>query len=290
MLTAICFICILYFYNSYNIKLCSFILGDVLKAKWRGLRDNFRKELVKATEGRSGDAGGVKVTSKWPYFNMLLFLKDTMAQRSLKGNIPPLNIEQNIDDENSVTDVEYDKIDGSQLNSDQEDSNENNVSTMPKARFTERATSDATIPSTVTTRKKNVDVNLTVASEAPKTKKIKSSVYEKMIAIEEEKLKAYKAKSKEKSMEDDSDFHFCMSLLPYMRKLPEEKKLSVRIKMQEILLEAQQCSEPTWRKSGAAVPQNYYNMSPPYSSSPSPQSSNNPQDEGGSTSQHFQSN
>lgn len=50
--------------------------------------------------------------------------------------------------------------------------------------------------------------------------KIKSSVYENMIPINKGKLRVYKEKSKEKPKEGDSDFHFCMSLLPYMRNIP----------------------------------------------------------------------
>lgn len=202
-----------------------------------------------------------------------------MASRSVKGNIPPLNTQENVYDENTITDSDYDKNYVSELNSDQERSNENSLSTTPKSRATEKSANIATIV-TGTSRKNNDHLD----SELSKVKKNKSSLFEKIIGIEEEKLRAYKEKSKEKPKEDDSDFHFCMSLLPYMRNIPEKRKLAVRIKLQQILLEEQQCSQSVWTKSTEPVQQNYQEQYPTYLPTPSPQSSYATEDEAGSSS------
>ena len=110
--------------------------------------------MTKTSKGRSGDPGGVKVTSKWPYFNMMLFLKDSMSQRSAKGNIPSANTQENIHDENTMTDSDYDTNDVSDLKSDEEISNDNSLSTTPKTKTTEKPANNATIPTTGTSRKK----------------------------------------------------------------------------------------------------------------------------------------
>ncbi|CAG9840758.1 unnamed protein product [Diabrotica balteata] len=205
--------------------------GDVLKSKWRGLRDNFRKELAKTNKGRSGDSGEILVTSKWPYFTMMLFLKDNMTQRNATGNIPPLNNQENLYDKNTTPDTisesDYDRNHNYELNSDPELNTEIIFTTTPKA----------------------AKIAHTDKETGTKGKKAKSSIYEKMVAIEEEKLKAYKEKCKERPKEEDSDFHFFMSLMPYMKKIPEDQKLSVRIKIQQVLLEAQQHAQSVWTRT-----------------------------------------
>ncbi|XP_072386042.1 uncharacterized protein [Diabrotica undecimpunctata] len=111
--------------------------SDVLKSKWRGLRDNFRKELAKTNKARSGDSGDILITSKWPYFTMMLFLKDNMTQRNATGNIPPLNNQENVYDENTTPDTisesDYDRNHNSELNSDPQLNTEIIFTTTPKA-------------------------------------------------------------------------------------------------------------------------------------------------------------
>ncbi|XP_050519195.1 uncharacterized protein LOC126893249 [Diabrotica virgifera virgifera] len=112
--------------------------SDVLKSKWRELRDNCRKELhrSKNKKGRSGDAGGISIPSKWPYFTLMLFLKDNMIQRNATGNIPPLNKQENLYDENttpySISEPDYDRNHNSEFNSDPE-LNTDTMTTTPKA-------------------------------------------------------------------------------------------------------------------------------------------------------------
>ncbi|XP_053958793.1 transcription factor Adf-1-like [Anastrepha ludens] len=62
-----------------------------LKKKWKYLRDQFRSELRKFPTPKSGDADDTasQITSTWPYFQSLLFLKDQMKYRNLSGNLKP---------------------------------------------------------------------------------------------------------------------------------------------------------------------------------------------------------
>ncbi|XP_050315311.1 uncharacterized protein LOC126749663 [Anthonomus grandis grandis] len=62
-----------------------------LRKKWKYIRDQFSVELGKFPPPRSGDAANDTPTSKWPYFKLLLFLKDTVMPRKLKGNLPQVS-------------------------------------------------------------------------------------------------------------------------------------------------------------------------------------------------------
>ncbi|PNF25751.1 hypothetical protein B7P43_G12365 [Cryptotermes secundus] len=60
---------------------------DVMK-RWRGLRDTFRKELNKYNFKRSGSGGDTSAEPKWPFFNHLRFLTDTVQPRNMSSSVP----------------------------------------------------------------------------------------------------------------------------------------------------------------------------------------------------------
>lgn len=39
---------------------------------------------------------------------------------------------------------------------------------------------------------------------------------------------------------DDEDFHFLMSLLPHLKDIPKQRKLSVKIKLQQVLMKEEE--------------------------------------------------
>ncbi|KAJ8955576.1 hypothetical protein NQ318_001406, partial [Aromia moschata] len=65
---------------------------DVIKKRWRNIRDTFRKVCKKSVQSRSSDAADEVFGSKWPYFTNLLFLKGVMTTRT-----PSNNTQVNID-------------------------------------------------------------------------------------------------------------------------------------------------------------------------------------------------
>lgn len=81
-----------------NIKeLLLFSFGDV-KKKWRGLRNVFRREYKKFKKHKSGEDAESESYSKWAYFNMMLFLSNTVDSRELQGNVSPEpNLTQTVD-------------------------------------------------------------------------------------------------------------------------------------------------------------------------------------------------
>ncbi|CAK1553313.1 unnamed protein product [Leptosia nina] len=77
-----------------------------LRKKWKNIRDQFMKEFKKIPVSRSGDAGADQNTSMWPYFKMMLFIKDDVTPEINEGNLDETtdeNSNNNDDDERSST-------------------------------------------------------------------------------------------------------------------------------------------------------------------------------------------
>jgi hypothetical protein len=67
---------------------------EAAKARWKGLRDNFRKEIK--SKPRLGD-GAPPQTLRWIHFKVLQFLRDVMEPGKTSSNIaftPICNAEQ----------------------------------------------------------------------------------------------------------------------------------------------------------------------------------------------------
>lgn len=73
--------------------------------------------------------------------------------------------------------------------------------------------------------------------KAPFKKKVKRSQPDeidiRLLQIEEEKLKCFQKSS------NDSDVQFLMSLLPFLKDIPKHRKLMVRAKLQQVLMDEQ---------------------------------------------------
>ena len=68
----------------------------VAKKKFKILRDQFRVELKKLPNGKSGDPGIPieEYHSTWPFFKMLFFLKDQICRRKTNGNLSDVVMKQ----------------------------------------------------------------------------------------------------------------------------------------------------------------------------------------------------
>ncbi|XP_058839520.1 uncharacterized protein LOC131694999 [Topomyia yanbarensis] len=62
---------------------------DLLKKRWKNLRDQFGKELKKIPQSKSGDPGPASLDnySTWPYFKSMWFLQKQMKPRTCSGNL-----------------------------------------------------------------------------------------------------------------------------------------------------------------------------------------------------------
>lgn len=62
------------------------IPAPILKKKWKYLRDQFAVEFGRIPISRSGDAAHSN-SSKWQFYNSLLFLQDIVKPRPSSGNL-----------------------------------------------------------------------------------------------------------------------------------------------------------------------------------------------------------
>ncbi|KAL3216607.1 hypothetical protein MRX96_032933 [Rhipicephalus microplus] len=62
--------------------------AELVQKRWKSLRDKFRRLFVANKKAKSGASlDDVEcITIKWPYFQLLYFLKDTMQTRATSGN------------------------------------------------------------------------------------------------------------------------------------------------------------------------------------------------------------
>lgn len=178
------------------------------------MRDTFRKECSKIPKKRSGDEGGITNEPKWAYYKSLEFLKDTMHKRKLQGNVMS---ETRFDDDthNSSTAVPPDPDD-------------------PPANEPDSETQ--TIESHQNTAKETTPPH----SFKPPNKKIakmtNASAVKKLVMLEQEKIQMFKERNYA-SRNEDPDYHFLMSLLPFLQQIPDERKMIVRTKLQQVFCE-----------------------------------------------------
>ncbi|XP_070386454.1 transcription factor Adf-1-like [Dermacentor albipictus] len=74
-----------------------------LQKRWKSLRDKFRRVLKTLQEKKKSGAGADDVQDDvaWPFFDQMMFLRDTMEYRPTSGNVPPVppsNEEENAAD------------------------------------------------------------------------------------------------------------------------------------------------------------------------------------------------
>lgn len=181
-----------------------------MKGKWRGLRDNFRKEQAKLSKGRSGDAGSSQTTSKWAYFNMMLFLKNTVANRNTSSNIGlPSPQYREVEDVTLHSDDIFEEADEQRLSNERQ-------STILQQSISESSSNFRRPPSKKCKRNDNI---------------------EKMMALEKEKLQVYRQNTVHNN---DAHYQFLVSLLPELKKVPAHRQLHARIRLLQVLLEEQQ--------------------------------------------------
>ncbi|XP_039297226.1 uncharacterized protein LOC111059543 [Nilaparvata lugens] len=167
---------------------------EEVKKKWRGIRDIFRREFKRANAHKSGDPGEDYIP-KWPYYKIMLFLKDTITSRDLTGSVPS----------------EVDERDESELDVLSEFPPENDIATSPQISSPSTQTK---IPSRT--------VFKSPPKKASKRPKETSTIDDKLLKIEEEKLKLFKGNMA------DSEMQFLMSLYPFLKRVPPARQLAVR--------------------------------------------------------------
>nr|XP_023023324.1 uncharacterized protein LOC111511532 isoform X7 [Leptinotarsa decemlineata] len=178
-------------------------VGD-LKKKWNNLRDTYSKELKKIPKPHSGDSPS-NYEPAGKYFTLLGFFKDEYM---------PLAAESNLDEGDSGI-------------IDKEDNDDMSIEVINEVRSPSRASSPiepSTSNSQNSKRRQNIQDNRAQYLEIEK-KKVKLS--------ENDMSKNKPVDSEKKS----GDYHFLMSILPEMEKLPTIQKIRLRNKINQALLD-----------------------------------------------------
>lgn len=178
-----------------------FFPGETAKRRFKNLRDQFRIELRKVPVGKGGDLPLDEYLSTWPWFKHMFFLKDQM--KACVGTSTASGVGSN----KGKRKCEY-----------QQEPKETNNSY-------EEAPTNSTM--------KEQYVPMTYA------KKLKASTLElqsDLIAIEKQRLELQKQRCDE---EKDPDRMFLLSLLNSIKTLQPRRAHVFRIKVQQLLYEAQ---------------------------------------------------
>uniref|UniRef100_T1H7P0 Uncharacterized protein n=1 Tax=Rhodnius prolixus TaxID=13249 RepID=T1H7P0_RHOPR len=175
--------------------------GNVVRSKWKSLRDTYRKVLHKMPIPHSGDDGSQACwKSPWKYFETLSFLNDQFAVRSAGGNLPATGTSRS-----SPEDIE-----------ESEES-------MPHS-------------DTQYFRTKAEKENSVVASAQTKRKRPSDKIGAALIRLEERKMELLEKTQAPKYPEPvDDDISFFNSLLPFVRSLSPPDKLLCRMQIQELV-------------------------------------------------------
>ena len=217
-----------------NVKFLLFSV-DIVKKKWKSLRDNFRVEMKKVPIGKSGDAGLPidQYLSKWPYFKMMFFLRDSMVGRKMSGNLTAAATAMTSPAPISTF--------------DREPNTNQCASTIPFLQSRSERTDVALeeeFPQENNTAKPRPHEK--VRNKRKRSRDQMENEPEALIAIEKEKVEIEKQKlqllqqdnERREREENDSDRHFLLSLLPMLRKVPEREKTNVEIRFKQVLHEA----------------------------------------------------
>ncbi|XP_046998058.1 uncharacterized protein LOC124613399 [Schistocerca americana] len=189
--------------------------SEVLKNKWKHLRDTFRSELRKPRAERSGDEGGMPhFQSNWPWYELMTFLTDIMTPRKTKTN------------------VHHSKRTASQ---------HDDVPFSPALTEKQSVSPDETNQARSSRPSVSSEGSVSMRPPSPtlhtnQNKRSKKSTKSELLNIEKQKLKLIEQQMSKSETQDDS-YHFVVSLLPAMRKLSPAAQLRARIKIQQVLLE-----------------------------------------------------
>lgn len=207
------------------------------------MKDQFRKEYRKFPPSRSGDERPPEEeSSKWQYYIRLMFLKDVVKYKKSIGNLSvPVTTAS---EQGTAGSSEPMDVDGnSNMGSDCEEESDS-------ASSGSQSDSDVEAP----TRTKNLGNSSGNSIDSSRGKKRKSpSVKESLADIERQNLAQLREMSetkkarreehkkrkerKERKDQKDDHFSFLMSLWPYMKKIPAERVLEARCRINCVVQE-----------------------------------------------------
>nr|CAD7197949.1 unnamed protein product [Timema douglasi] len=186
--------------------------AGAVKTKWRGLRDTFRKEMKKVN---SLQAKGIHSHPSWPFYDNMAFLAGGMAAPT---GPPKVGVE-----------IEEDHLDNNLRWTESE--GDDDVKRFRRVHFQQKP-------------EKGAEEDLVREDLGPVDGKEPRGSKRKRGSEESEVCYSNPCFDIENDDEyDDGDYHFLMSLLPFMKSIPRSRKMAVRLKLQQVLCEEECVSE-----------------------------------------------
>ncbi|KAG8272458.1 hypothetical protein J6590_040613 [Homalodisca vitripennis] len=208
------------------------------------IHDAFRREYKKLL--KSGQEAPDEFESSWPFFDQMLFLRDVMEPRQLKGNIPP-PVKDTETETLSIDAIEEDlELESEKDDSLIENSNSNSAVHLSEPQLAPTALQKMGPPLTTPTKGKlkrldfdrnNSDRGSPGKSSSNKKKRSVDVSDAHFLEIEKAKLKLFETSA---SLKNDSEHQFLISLLPYLKNIPASRQLQVRNKLQQVLIDEQE--------------------------------------------------
>jgi hypothetical protein len=203
------------------------IAGNVVKQKWTILRDVFRRELKKHLCGISGGPDGQTISykSKWIYFPHMLFLKDVMQ------------VPENADEDELFPSIFF--VKSEDLEDTESKENYSSYETPPFSLVNDTEGSSG-IASPVHDERNleshDIEADDVVQENSAMTKKrtCEFPIQNEFLNMKKHILSNDKAVNCDHNKIDD-DYHFLMSLLPFLRKTPESQKLKLRMRLIQVV-------------------------------------------------------
>lgn len=215
--------------------------------KWKGLRDNFRVELKKEYFSPPDN----RYISKWVHYKKLSFLRDqvlaTLDQKlesdshdelnqimqfvqSATHEVPPTTAQSRAN-EHSYANSDIDPREFKKVKEEREESRDADASDDGEFYFSHFQEPDHE------PRRQNNLPEITITSKQIPTPPINLQQRKRpSVSSQESPVPPAKVPSKSPvGIPHDDDYHFLMSIHPYLKQLPLPVKLKVRLQMQQVL-------------------------------------------------------
>ncbi|XP_072143796.1 uncharacterized protein [Dermacentor andersoni] len=188
---------------------------NIVQTRWKSLRDKFRRLLMAMKKEQKSGAGAEETDATehvaWPYFELLMFLKDSVEGRPTSGNMKTAEqLLLDISSQGSCSDIDAVSV-TSECTQD--------VPLTPASGTAEDTISDESTPN-----------EPTCAPIQPQQKKKRNrDMYEKELQNVANQLNNYKPR--------DMDEHFALALLEHMRTVRPENKIDLQLKLLQVVKE-----------------------------------------------------
>lgn len=193
------------------------VSGPVLRKKWKYLRDQFSVECSKLKPSKSGDAANTTNEPKWPYYKQLLFLKDIVKPRASSSNLKPRVL---VAIEDGEEDQRHEEAEGDAVT-------EQNIAPDDAGTMQNAPAENANPPTEAAEENR--------ANQQKKRKRVATNALynAQILQLEQQKIKTIENAFQREPESDD--LLFFKSLLPFVSKIPIERKLRFRSRIQEVV-------------------------------------------------------